>query len=93
MPTSVLGSYGDAEGICGQELRGALLVEHVDLGDLEAGIGQQVGDRSGEVTPTEEALLHRFEPVLPSLHLLVGRQPVLDEVQCSTGLEDTTYLS
>ena len=31
-----LGRDGDAKGISDQELRRTLLVEHVDLGDLEA---------------------------------------------------------
>src|SRR5918999_3443502 len=40
----------------------------------------------------EGALLARLEPVLPALPPLVGRQPVLDEVQGPAGLEHASQL-
>ena len=75
-----LRGQGGAEGECSSELGSAFLVEGVDFGEGEAGGGQQVDDRAGEVTPAEEPLLYRLKAALPAPHRLVRGQPVLDEV-------------
>ena len=71
---------------------GALFVQHVDVDDGEAGRRQQLGDGTGEVAAPEESLLHRFDTPLPALHVLVGGETMLDEVQRSPWLEDTPHL-
>src|SRR4029077_13049410 len=86
------GGTGGAEGVRREELRGAGLVELVAFEDLEACVGEQVGDRSREVTAAEQPLLHWFETVLPTLHLVVGSETVLDEVQSPAGLQDSAEL-
>jgi len=64
----------------------------VHFGDREAGDRQQVGNRPGEVTAAEQALLDRLEAVLPAADPLVGGQPMLDEVQRSARLEHPPQL-
>lgn len=83
---------GDVKGIGAKRLRSTVLVEHIDLGDREAGSGQQVGDRTCQMTSTEDTLLDRFEPVLPALNVLVGSETVLDEMQRPTRLEHPAHL-
>ena len=61
-----LRSGGDPEEGGADRLGGAFFVEDIDLGDREAGVGQEIGDRAGEVAPAEEALLHRLEAELPA---------------------------
>ena len=91
--TASQGRPGDAEGVGAEDLRRALLVEDVELGDGEAGAGQQVDDRAREVAAAEQPLLDGLEAVLPAAHALVRRQPVLEEVQRPAGLEDAPQLA
>ena len=79
-------SDGNPEAVGAHDLRGALLVELVDLRDREARILDQVGDPAREVASTEEVLLQRVQAVLPTPDLLVRRQSVLDEVECTSCL-------
>src|SRR4051812_7147238 len=48
----------DAEGVRTHRLRRSRFVEDVDLRDRETAVGEEVGDRSGEVAAAEDALLH-----------------------------------
>ena len=60
---------------------------------MKPAAGQQVDDRPGEVAAAEDPLLHRFEAMLPAADPLVGGQPVFDEVQGPSGLEDAPHLA
>src|SRR4051812_22672106 len=86
-PYRQLGRVGDAEGVGAEDLRRAVLVEDVDLGDHEASLGQPLDDGTGEVAAAEQALLDRLKAVLPPADVLVGREAVLQEVQPAAGLE------
>ena len=59
---------------------------------VKPAVRQQVHDRPREVAAAEEPLLQRLEAMLPAPDALVGRQPVLDEVQGRSGLEDASHL-
>ena len=73
-------------------LRGAgFEIEHVDVGDREARARDELRDPAGQVATAEQALLHRFEAMLPALHRVIGGQPVLDEVQRAAGLEHPAH--
>ena len=89
----MLGRQRGAQGVGAHRLRSALFVEHVEFCDGEARGPQQVDDWPGEVAAAEEPLLHRVEAVLPAAHSLVRGQPVLEEVQGPTGLEDPSQLA
>jgi hypothetical protein len=75
-----------------QELGGAFLVEDVDFPDREAGACKHLGNRPGEVTAAEQALLDRLEAMLPVADPLAGGEPMLDEVQRSARLEHPPQL-
>jgi hypothetical protein len=83
----MVGRYGGAEGVGYREFRRALLIEDVEFVDGKARGGQQVNDGPGEVAAAEHALLQWVESSLPAAHILVGGQPVLQEVQGSPGLD------
>ena len=46
-----------------------------------------------KLQPHRDALLQAVEPVLPFLHVGVGRPAMFGEVKCSTGTEDATDLA
>jgi len=89
----VLGRYSGAEGVGSREFRRPLLIKDVEFMDSEARGGQQVSDGPGEVAPAEQSLLQWVEASLPAAHILVGGQPVLQEVQSPSGLEDPPHLA
>ena len=87
----VRGNRG-AERVRAHRLRGALLVEHVELHDLEARAFQVVDHRAREVAAAEHAASAPARGGAASAHALVGGQPVLHEVQGAAGLEDAPDL-
>src|SRR5579859_1645620 len=81
----------DAERIGARELR-AWLVEHVEFGDSKSRLRQQVDDRPGEMAAARDPLLERVKAPLPTSDPLVGREPMLKEVQLPPWLEHTAQL-
>lgn len=65
-------------------------IREVGIGprDLEARVGQQFGMVAAHVATIEEPLLHGVDPELPGLQPLVGRQPMLAEMQRTAGFDD-----
>jgi hypothetical protein len=88
----LLGGHCGAEGVGAREFRGALLIEDVECFDAEASRRQQVHDGPGEVASASYPLLQWIEAPLPAADRLIGGQPVLEEVQGPTRLEDPPYL-
>src|SRR5829696_2348611 len=76
----------------GEELRCALLIEDVELGDGEACAPQQLRRLARQMAAAEHTLLHRLEPVLQALDLLVRGESVFDEAQEAARLENATEL-
>jgi hypothetical protein len=48
---------------------------------------EEVHDRTGEMASSGDPPLYRLEASLPAAHLLIRRQPVLEEMQTAAGLE------
>src|SRR3954470_21140855 len=83
--------YGGAEGVGAHDLWRALFVEHVKLGDREAGGCQEVDDRPGEVAAAEQPFLHRLETMLPATYPLVRGEAMFEEAKRAARLEDPTH--
>ena len=67
------GRDGGAERVGGEKLGRAILVEHIELGDLEPGVAEQVRDLPCQMTASEDPLLHGLQAMLPAAHPLVRR--------------------
>ncbi len=75
------------------ECPGALHEEGVEMLDHQPRVGDQPVDLPVEVAAAGQPLLQGREPVLPAADPLVGRPPVLDEVQRSPRAQDPAYLA
>src|SRR4029453_3746464 len=88
-----LGSHRDTEGISPRELRHTGFVEDVDLLDGEACGHQQIDYRAREMAASAHPLLHWLEKSLETLHPLIRRQSMLEEMKAGPRLQNTSYLA